>query len=244
MTDVLCPLEHRNDPERPRRAHYGLLCTGHYRRLGDDLASLPGLHDTLSAYLVRTGGGDGGRHSDSDAIGINLDPDVVRARDHIRVTLVAWTRIALEEGPWCYAPDDQPRAIVEWLAARIGWMTAQPWADEFATNIGETVREARAQVQPNAVYRVELGPCPQPVVERDEDGAVTIVACQGTVVAVMRKAASKEQLPSEVVCTAHGEDDEEPHTWGPMQWHALGRRMGRSMDESAADAFIRSVAGG
>lgn len=241
MTEpTLCPLEHRNDPERPRRATFGVLCTGHYRGLADDLASLPGLHDTLAAYLVRSGGGDGGRSTDSDAIGIDLSKDVVKARDNVRQLLVSWAVIVLEEGPWQVAPDDTPRAIARWLLQRLPWLAQQPWVDELAANARTTVREARAQVQPNTTYRVELGPCPEllPVVDQ---GDVRLDPCPGTVVAVMRKATSREQLPSAVLCTAHGEDEENAHAWSPMQWHALGRRMGRSAHASAAEAFLRAV---
>lgn len=240
MSHELCPLTHRTDPDRPRRATRGLLCTGHYRALADDLASMPGLHATLSSYLVRTGGGDGGRSTESDAIGIDLDPDVVKARDNIRHLLASWALITLEEGTWSTTPDDTPAAVAVWLLHRIDWLVDQDWADELAVNVRTTVREARAQVQPNATYRVELGPCPEllPVVD---DAGVRLDPCTGTVIAVMQKTTSREQLPSFVLCTAHGDDEDEPHAWGPMQWHALGRRMGRSMHESAAEAFLRAV---
>lgn len=240
--DAICPLAHRHDPDRPRRAAHGRLCHGHAAGLAEDLEALPGLHATLESYLVRTGGGDGGR-AGRDSIGINLDPGVVAARDHIRHTLVSWALIVLEEGPWTVAPDDTPRAIATWLRTRVGWLADQDWTEELVTNIRETTAEARAQIQPNAVYRVELGRCPVEILHMDDEGHVISEACDGTVIAVMRKAASREQLPSEVRCTSHGDDEEAPHVWGPMQWHALGRRMGRSLDASAADAFLRAVGG-
>ena len=240
MTDALCPLAHRTDPERPRRATHGLLCAGHYRGLADDLASMPGLHATLTAYLVRTGGGDGGRSTESDAIGIDLDPDVVKARDNIKHLLVSWALIAIEEGTWSSTPDDTPRAIATWLLHRIDWLVSHDWADELATNARTTVREARAQVQPNTTYRIELGPCPEllPVVD---DAGPHLEPCKGTVVAVMRRATSRELLPSVVACTEHGDDEDNPHTWGPTQWHALGRRMGRSDHADAVEAFLRTL---
>lgn len=242
MTEpAICPLAHRSEPDRPRRATHGLLCAGHYRGLADDLASLPGLHDTLAKYLVRSGGGDGGRSSDSDAVGIDLDGEVVKARDHIRHLLTSWALIVLEEGTWTQQPDDDVRSVARWLLARLDWMAGQPWADEFADNVRTVVRESRAQVQPNTTYRVELGPCPEllPVVEDDD---IRLDPCPGTVVAVMQRVTSSERLPSEVRCTEHGDDEEQPHAWGPMQWHTLGRRMGRSAHASALEAFLRGVA--
>jgi hypothetical protein len=240
VTENICPLAHRNDPDRPRRATRGLLCEGHYRGLGDDLASLPGLHNTLGAYLVRTGNGDGTRTGVD--VGINLDGEVVKAREHIANLLTSWARIVLEEGTWTIAPADTPYAVACWLGARLPWIAAQAWADEFADNIHTTTREARAQVQPNTTYRIELGPCPELLAIVDDAGP-RLDPCKGTVIAVMRRATSRELLPSFVACTDHGEDDDQPHVWGPAQWHALGRRMGRSDHADAVEAFLRSVAG-
>lgn len=237
MTDhPLCPLPHKRDPERPRRAAFGVrVCAGHLLGLAEDIAALPRLHATLAQHLVASGGGDGGRSSDAD-VGVDLNPAVVTARDHIRQTLVSWALIALEEGPWDTAPEDDVRHIAVWIGKRCDWYANQDWTDEFVSNIRETVRESRALIQPNSTYRIEIGPCPELL---GDDQA----HCEGVVIAVMQRASSREQLPSEIRCTAHGEDEDEPHAWSPIQWHALGRRMGKSMHASAADAFIRSVSG-
>lgn len=243
MTDLTCPMPHRHDPERPRRlADNARICWGHRAGLVDDLHSLHLLHDELAEHLVG-GGGDKIRRGKGDETGIAVNRKVVDARDHIRHTLVAWTLIALEEGPWKVAPADDLAAITAWLETRTDWLLDQDWTAELATNLRETMTEARALIQPNTTYRIELGPCPEPLLELLDDGTVTQSRCDGTVIAVMRKATSREQLPSEVRCTSHGDDDDAPHTWGPMQWHALGRRMGRSNHEDATAAFLRSVAG-
>lgn len=243
MTDsgLLCPLDHARDPERPRRLHDGgRICYGHEKRTIDDLHSLHRLHDELTEHLVGTGG-DGVRRGKSDETGIAVRTDVIKARDHIRNLLVGWTRIALEEGPWGHGPDDDLHAITAWLLRRGDWLLCQDWTVELSENLHTTLVEARALIQPNTTYRVELGPCPELLLGLDDQGGITQAHCPGTVVAVMRKAASREQLPSEVVCTDHGDDEENPHTWGPMQWHALGRRMGRSDHDDATTAFLRAV---
>lgn len=243
MTDLLCPLVHARDPDRPRRLYDGArLCLGHEKRTTSDLARLAGLHEELTAHLAG-GGGDGARRTRSDETGISVNIKVIKARDHIRATLVSWTRIALEEGPWQHAPDDDLRAITAWLERRTDWLLHQDWTPELSTNLHITRIEARALIQPNTTYRVELGPCPEVLLTLDGD-RVNQARCPGTVVAVMRKAASREQLPSEVLCTEHGEDEENPHAWGPMQWHALGRRMGRSDHTDAAAAFLRTLVSG
>ena len=231
----ICPLPHRHEPERPRRTSEGTrICAGHLRGMIDDLDDLAALHDELADYLIGSGGGPGDRTTTET--GISLNPNVVRARDHIRATLVSWTLIVLEEGPSDHGPEDTIPAMSTWLTCRFDWLTHQDWTPELATNLRETRNEARALVQPDNAYRMELGPCPELVGEVQAH-------CTGTVIAVMRRASSREQLPSVVKCTAYGDDPEEPHLWSPMQWHALGRRMGRSMHESAAEAFLRAVSG-
>lgn len=240
MSDLTCPLEHRHQPERPRNLADGIrVCWGHRTGFQTDLAAMPALHRELEQHLTGSGGGPGDRSSDES--GLSLNPAVVAARDHIRMTLVAWTRIALEEGPWNVPPADDIAPIARWLLARTDWLLNQDWTPEVVDNIHETRTEARALIQPNTTYRIELGPCPELVY--DEGSEAAIHRCPGTVVAVMRKAASREQLPSEVVCTEHGSDEENPHAWGPMQWHALGRRMGRSNHEDATTAFLRALTG-
>lgn len=242
-SSLLCPLDHARDPDRPRRLHDGArICFGHEKRTTNDLASLAALHDELTIHLVGQGEG-GGRRGKSDETGIAVNAKVIQARDHIRTMLVSWTRIALEEGPWQHAPADDLHAIAAWLEQRTDWLLRQDWTPELSSNLHTTLVEARALIQPNTTYRIELGPCPEVLLELLDGGVVRQARCGGTVVAVMRKAASREQLPSEVVCTAHGDDEEAPHVWGPMQWHALGRRMGRSNHADANAAFVRAVLG-
>lgn len=237
MTDhPICPLTHRVDPERPRHATHGRICTGHYQRLTDDLTDMPRLHTQLANHLHTTGSSDhGGRGDDG---GINLNPAVVAARDHIRNSLVTWVRIVLEEGPGDYAPSDTLTAMASWLTVRLPWLANQDWTESLCVEWHDNVVEARSLIQPNTTYRVELGACPEMMIDGD-----TLYHCPGTVVAVMHRTSSRETLPDRVACTIHGDDEDEPHAWGPMQWHALGRRMGRSLHTSAAEAFLDALRG-
>ncbi len=236
MTDeAVCPLTHHSDPTRPRRATYGPFCGGHHQGILDALHGLPSLYDELAERLMGSGGGDGPRAHD-DATGLDLDPHVVEARTAIRSQLVGWTRITLEDGPWKYPPTDSIRDICAWLGDRLDWILCQPWAPDFADEVIGSWRHGRALIQPNNVYRIELGPCPELLGEDQE-------RCPGTVIAVMRKATARELLPSVVHCTEHGNDPDEPHAWEPMQWHTPGRRMGRGLHTSAAEAFMRGIAG-
>ena len=154
----ICPLTHHNDPDRPRRTTPGArICHGHYQRLGDDLAALPALHAELSAHLHATGSGPGRGDGDD---GLNLNTAVLDARHHIRNSLVTWVRIVLEEGPGDHAPDDDLPTIAAWLNARLSWLANQDWTPALCREWRDNVAEARSLIQPNSVYRVELGPCP------------------------------------------------------------------------------------
>ncbi len=235
--ESICPLAHRSDPERPRRASYGLVCTGHARGATDALDGFGALYHELSERLVGSGTGDGGHCARNDETGIDLDHHVVEARGLIRTQLVGWAKVVLEEGPWKYAPRDDVPDIARWLRIRFDWITCQDWCPDFVDEVTTSYRAGRSLIQPNNVYRIELGPCPEIVTSMDGT-EVMQDRCHGTVIAVMRKATAREQLPSEVLCSEHGE-----HAWGPMEWHALGRRMGRSLHTSAAEAFMRAVSG-
>lgn len=242
MSDLLCPLEHHHQPERPRRVRDGSwICYGHEKRLRIDLATLPHIYDSLVLHLAGGGGSDGIRRGRDDATGIALNRKVTAARHHIRNSLVTWVRIALEDGPWKHYPADDVHSMAVWLLRRDTWLLSHQWTPGLAKEWHDNVAEGRALMQPNTAYQVEIGRCPEQLLVMDGD-LEAFVACSGTVVAQMHHASSRELLPSVILCTEHGDDEDEPHAWTPIQWHALGRKMGRSMHESAAQAFLRAIA--
>lgn len=238
MSAALCPLPHRDG--RELRVGRGLVvCGGHLRGLQNDVASIPGLYRTLERHLVSSGSGEsGGRRGDE--IGANLNPEVMDARHELRNLLVTWVRVTVDEGPWQHYPADSLDEMMRWLVTRSHWIGARAWAPEMVTDVRWHVGRGRHLVQPNTTYRVEIGPCPEVVLSLEGD-AVLATKCEGTVIAVMHRAASREMLPGVIECTAHGEDEEAPHRWTPTEWHTLGRKMGRSDHGNAVDAFLRSL---
>lgn len=241
MTESICPSYHAKDPERPRASRDGVrLCEGHYAGMVKDLHALPTLHTQLARFLVESGG-DGTRTSRT-SVGIALNPAVVATRDHIKATLVAWTRIALEEGPWRVPPPDDCAEIAHWLDLRADWLANREWSYEIAHNLAETAHEARRLLQPDKPYLVEIGACPETVdVVHEETGEPGIERCDGTIIAVMRRADSL--LPSMLRCTSHADDEDDPHAWGAAEWHILGRRMGRTLNADAMTALVQAIAG-
>ena len=214
-----CLATHRDG--RDRLALPGLrLCQGCRHRLTRHLAELPALHDACGLALAGTGAahrGDPVTHRRDP--GLNLSQAAVAAREHIRVELVSWCRIALEEGPWDVAPPDRVPVMAGWLVARVEWLAAREYADEIARTIADTHAEARAAAYPSGTRRIVLGPCV-------EGG------CAGTMSAIMH--ADADLLPGVIRC-----DADEPHEWAAHEWIALGRRINA---QGHAD-LVRVIAG-
>jgi hypothetical protein len=171
----------------------------------------------LDLALATRSSDNEGRSSRGVSVGISLDLAATKAREHVRVFLVGWVQVAHEEGPWRALPVDTVPAMAEWLSAseRVAWIVAQPWADEIARNLAETLGEAMRAVEPNRPRRLEIGACPERVIddEGQDEGA-----CTGTLFALIYPADSL--LPCDIRCTTDGE-----HRWTADQWHALGRRL-------------------
>lgn len=98
MTESVCVLEHRHDPDRPRRAVTGLLvCAGHQIGLSRMLRQLPPLHAALDAAVARGGRIGGPVVSGSRNVGVDLDDDVTLIRRAIRHKLATWALLVAEE---------------------------------------------------------------------------------------------------------------------------------------------------
>ena len=208
--------------------------------LAQDIATCARLHGELEAVLVRPTRPDEGGGKRSTSVGIALDDDAVKARDHIRATLVGWVRVAQEErplsprgvgvapgatsaangrenpahGPANGWPADTVPDMARWIGRNLTWYAARPWVDEMARVFGETADEATAAVQPERARRMEVGPCPQRLTDDEGQDAG---ACRGTLFAVIWP--NDPLLPCDVRCTACD------GRWSADQWHALGRRV-------------------
>jgi hypothetical protein len=194
------------------------LCAGHANGLTCDLQALPGLHRALEQHLIRVATG-GTVVSVTREPGIDLDPSIVRARDHIWADLHCWTSIVFEERHLHQRPVDSIPAMAAWLGWHTTWLAASPWAAEVADDFATSAMEARAAIDPNRARRLDIGPCPEQLL--NQDTGQPLGACPGQLYAIIRPADSL--LPSAVYCTHH--DD---HAWTPNGWHALGRRMART----------------
>lgn len=78
-------------------------------------------------------------------------------------TLSSWVRLHEEEGPFADCADYSVGGMLDYLRARnvLAWAVLQPWADEYAAEIGDTHRA----LQPYALLRARRKllqlPCPR-----------------------------------------------------------------------------------
>lgn len=201
--------------------------------LAGDVTASARLHRELDAALVRPSRPDEGGAKRATSVGIALDDDAVNAREHIRVTLVGWIRVAQEECPastgW---PLDDVADMARWILRNLTWYAGRSWVDEMSRVFGETVDEAKRAVQPDRARRVEIAACPE---RTTDDEGQDAGPCTGTLFALIRPADSL--LPCDIRCTTDQE-----HHWTADQWHALGRRV-RSLDPAAMRDLARRLDG-
>lgn len=82
-----------------------------------------------------------------------------RGADSFAAPLFHWARIAEAEGgfDWLARPD--VTGVVDWLARHLSWVVAQPWVDEFATEVAELSRAAHRLAPWRPEIRRDPDPC-------------------------------------------------------------------------------------
>jgi len=89
------------------------------------------------------------------------DP-VAELRSQIRHDLAHWVTEHIEHGE-AIAPerDAHPAILTAWLAVRLDWAAAQPWAGKYADVLGELLRSSRRLIDLPHAARVPAGICPE-----------------------------------------------------------------------------------
>lgn len=134
------------------------------------------------------------------------DPTVMDVRADIAAVLAGWARVVVEERGLVW-PAGRPDVdgVAAMLARHAGWLAAHRAAGEVADDLHEAAHGRGARLAwPDGTRIIDVGGCPRS-------------GCTGRLRAVVRRADSL--LPSAVTCSGCGQ------TWGPAQWHALGRRL-------------------
>jgi len=206
VTDQVCVVEHRKDPDRPRRALTGALCCGGCRKgLAFDLLDLPDMHDRLTErHTARSNG-----HSEvrsSGHTGLTLNDRVVRARGNIYTGLANWTKIVALEGNLQHLPADNVHAMARWLlghrASMLDWICEHDWVEQIVNNMDVLHREAFGLLYPRGRRRFPIKlPNGQPA---------TCIEVTSSDVATRQL----QRCPGEMVATLTDPDDDFP----PLIW--------------------------
>jgi len=174
--DAPCLLPHFNDPDRPRRASSGWLCAGHYSRLEQMIAELPSIYDELGQALTSSEkpNNEGGHAKHSQvAGGVNLNKNVVEARDEIQAECWRMAHEVAEARGIDLPTVDTINAIAAWLLAQLDWIADQNDVDDTYGNLDRLTRGCRQLAYPSKRQKIDL-------TERTGLACQTVTSCDMT----------------------------------------------------------------
>lgn len=208
MSDPRCVVSSRHtDPAKTPRALDGLyVCRGHRLKVERMIAELPALYDDLGSALTssETHDNDSGRRKNSaKGAGVNLNGNVVEARDEMHAELVRLVRYVTEERGLTGPSVDRVSALASWLTAHVDWLCAQPDADETHDFLDGLTKACFSLAFPSGRRRFVIPDvaCDAPLwcdVDTKE-----ITRCPGNLVALLTPQDALE-LPSEIICDTCG----------------------------------------
>ncbi len=196
-------------PEPTKAAAGAQLCTGHIRRLEQDLAEAPALYDRLEAAL-QPGGSNGPRITGTSTKPLPINPAAAEARTRLRDILTEWTRLVAEERDMHPPTTPTVPRLAGFLLTHHRWIAEQPWVDELILEIREYQQGARWVLNPGQTRRIEIGLC------GERPNEVMGELCPGVLIATIR--AGQEDAMT-VTCPECGQ------VFEPHQWRALQRRL-------------------
>jgi hypothetical protein len=217
----VCVVEHKHDPDRPRRAVDGAyLCFGCLAQLRDLIDDLPSLYARLEDCLGSGGNGTGQRVSGSSSEPLPINPAVAELRNQICHDLVSWcVYVAEERGlelPMDHVVDGRgrtraastpPSVTGPWLARHVDWCSRnRPAAEELLPVVRHLAGRARAMLDPDGRKRIAVGPC---IAEVEDE------SCDGTLYATVR--AEDDPKPSLIYCDVCEFEKE------PLEWLRFGK---------------------
>ncbi len=222
MTWSVCVLPHRHDPQRQRSSLDGLLvCAGCFAGLEQAVAEMPAHFDALARALAPRAG-TGPQVTGTRERALPIDPTVADHRTDLAAKLVSWALLVSEEREIGAPRSSEVSVVAPWLLVHLRWASAQPWIDDYATELRSIRSRSLSLLYPSGRRRVEVGAC-------IEDG------CDGVLTATI--APADDLLPSEITCSHDAE-----HAWEASRWVALGRRIFGAASVNRAGA-TRLVAG-
>lgn len=133
---------------------------------------------------------------------------VADTRVRIRHVLASWSRLHAEELAVSPPDGDHPTATSAWLARYVDWSAAQPWANEYVSELAELHARARSLVDLPQPRRVDVAAC----VEHPAG-----VRCEGQLTTRLRE--DGDPRPAVIECdTCQAE-------YTTDRWQRLGERI-------------------
>lgn len=242
LAEQTCILPHLQDPDRPRLAHHGLLCTGHYRSLELFLAELPALNNEADRSLTPIRDewrSRAGSDIDNDLPPLSLRPtalpfdeDVSDRQRDLRDKLACWSANVVDQHPSRpHPPIPTVEALSTFLFRWLPWIVAQTWIVDMRGELRHAQGRLHAALTPLRSRRVDLGPCDAEIACDIDTQA--LVTCDGIMQAVVRT--SDDNLPAEIGCTVCG------LTKQPSEWRALSRRLRGNADPMLTAAQLSQI---
>lgn len=164
------------------------------------------LYSSLADRLTGITTGEKIRGSNGGDMPDPIPDPVAELRSQIRHDLAYWVAHHIEHGnpiaPECEA---HPATLTAWLAVRLDWAAAQPWAGDYADVLSKLLSSGRRLVDLPGIPRIPAGVCP----ERGCGGALWSTTHQPL------------RLPT-IRCEDCGAE------WDSTQWIPLRERLGRA----------------
>jgi hypothetical protein len=159
-TELICPIHHAQDPDRPRRPASGsYLCTGHIQQGRTILRELSGLDDQLAVIAAPSGqASQGSRNAEKP---IPYHEKAANHRRTLRGCLVGWCRTVVTErdlDPEWLTGDTAE--MTTFLARHHDWSVNQQWAEEYAEDLREIHAVARGLLSRRPLGEATRVQCP------------------------------------------------------------------------------------
>lgn len=217
MTEQICIIAHKFEPQRPREAIPGrLICVGCQGHLRNQISDLPGLHEELTEELARQWSevvtNDNWPLSIPEKA-LPINPDVADLRSEMEALLMSYGRQVAEELDTDWPPTGITN-ITGWLLKRLDIAARQAWVADMIDGVNQLTKDANKLIDTRRRSMAFLGPC-----EANGD-------CEGRLfVEVQRIIGEKSDImPATVTCPECGNehDTEQRVAWAQKQREDIG----------------------
>jgi hypothetical protein len=148
----------RHGQEPPLADEPLMLCHHCHGRLRRDLDALIALWPLLDEMVTPGNNGSGGGAAGKPGSRPPCDLDAIDARDNATAVIGSWARVVIEDRQLSGRGSLDGESAARLLVIHLEWLTAQPFADDAATEVADVVHWVRAKCKD--LPEPPLGKCP------------------------------------------------------------------------------------